>query len=185
MRFFKKIGSIKRTKLISYILLIIILIYGLSFSILFIIVSNSVLKTIGSIRIPYDYYLGNLDPSNPELEFSFRIKNMGFTDIADFSISVSEDLLFFEQLNETERRVTIFHQIEYYGTISPMKNFIRIFVGNDTNFNKVVLNNFWDKVNLSKGVRDLLTIEMKGYTFFGLVPFKILIDDFCIVCGGL
>jgi len=175
----------RKSKLISYIILLIILLYGISFSILFFVISDSILKTIGSIRIPYDYYYGDLDPSSPRLDFSFKIKNMGFTEITDFSVSISEDLIYFEQFNNTEKRVTIFHQLEYYGTIPPMKDYIRLFSGIETNFNKVFLSDFWDKANFSKGVKDLLTIEIKARTFFGILPFRILIEDFCAVCGGL
>ena len=174
----------KRSHLISYIFLLVILIFGSCFSIVFYLVSESVIKTIGSIRIPGGYFFSDYDSVNPRVELNFSITNKGFTDISEFSINISGEILYFEKVNATVKRVKVFQRKEYYGFIAPGKIYTSIFNVDSGDFYMDRIDEFWDKANMSLGVYDYLTIEIKGRFFFGIVPFKAFIDSLCVTCGG-
>ncbi|MFW9989351.1 MAG: hypothetical protein ACFFC3_11905 [Candidatus Odinarchaeota archaeon] len=185
MSLIKRLKLMKRSQFISIILLTIILVYGLTYSLVFILISNSLLNTIGSIRIPNGYYYSDLEVQNPVLEFSFRIDNNAFIDINELYVNIIEYVLFFENYNNTEKRLLVFQENKIYNRIPAGQSYEDFFIGNKSNFDNNSLKNFLTNINATKGIRTLLDIEIGGSLYYKLVPFQVKFKDFCPTCGIL
>ncbi|MFX0009431.1 MAG: hypothetical protein ACFE9R_03880 [Candidatus Hermodarchaeota archaeon] len=178
----KRLKNIKKTKRISYFLLIIIFIFSIILSSLFSSLVTSVNKTIGSISIPNNYFYSDYNITKPQFEIGFSIKNEGFTKISSLRINVSEDIVYFN--NFTETRVNIFQKVLYIGKVGPHTLYSNIIIGEINNFKINALEDYWEFANASLGVSEYLNIEIKCKFFYGLIPFKVLIGPLCLSCLG-
>ncbi|MFX1312266.1 MAG: hypothetical protein ACFFHD_06605 [Promethearchaeota archaeon] len=177
MKILNKIKLLERKKKISYLLLIIILLYGFISTLLFLAVSNSLIDTILSIEMPDDYFYINFNPSEPELEISFSITNFGFSDINDFSINLTMSLVYYNENNEKKSHEKIFSRKQNFGRISLRQSYYNTFYGDPSYFNKSALEAFWIKVNLNKSVYTLFDLSVSGRYYFNMVPFDIEIKN--------
>lgn len=175
-----KLKRIKKTKKISYGFFICIFIFSISLSLLFTSVVNSVNETIGSIRIPNNYFFSDFDLENPQFEIAFSLKNEGFTQISDLSINISEDIVYFN--NQTEIKVNIFQKFLFIGRVNPHAVYSSIVSGEFSNFKIDALEEFWDSANMSIGVYEYLNVEIKCKFFYKLVPFRTVIGPICLSC---
>ena len=182
MKFIKKIKKLERSQKVSLILLLSVFIASFSFAIVYSIASYLVIKTIGSVQIPSGHYLNDLDPANPQFEISFKLTNKLFTDITDFSIFISEDLVYHEMDNNTEKRVNIFNKQIFFGKIAIGKKYSKIFFGNYSDFDISNLIDFSNNANMSKEIKMFLDIHISGKTLWNLVPFDVKITDLCPTC---
>jgi len=182
-KFVRKIKDIKKSRLISYLLLVIILVYGLSFSILFSFALDSVFSIIKSVKVPNGYYLSDLDPLDPKFEVAFYIDNRGFWDISGFSIDISESILYFENNNSEPTSSLVFQKQVFIGKILSGRIFSDIIHSNYSDFNIGLLEDFANTVNMSRGIYEFLSVSIRGKYFIGLIPFKVLVDSLCLTCG--
>jgi hypothetical protein len=184
MTYREKIRNIKKSKLVSLTFFIFILVYGLSFSVLFSFAMNSVFNIIKSVKVPDGYYISNLDPSDPRFETSFSIRNEGFTEITDLSINISESILYFENNSSEVCKIKIFQKQIIIGNVMQGAAFTRIIHINYSDFNIGLLSTFESTANFSLGYQEILDIDIQGRYFNKLIPFKISINSLCLTCGS-
>ncbi|MFW9823922.1 MAG: hypothetical protein ACFFE4_13340, partial [Candidatus Thorarchaeota archaeon] len=164
--------------------LITFLIVCVIFSVLFSLVSTSLLETIRSIKVPDDYVQRDLNPEEPEFILSFSITNRGSADILDFYINISEVVIFVDKNSKNPKETVIFSHLVRFGQIPPGKSFKGIFSIGYSEFFIENLNNFWNTMDKTLGYFEELNINLGGKYFLGLVPFKLSIDSYCISCLG-
>lgn len=177
MRILEKLKSLEKKKKISYLLLIVILLYGCISTLLFLTVSNSLIETILSIEMPDGYFYINFDPSDPELDMSFSITNVGYYDIDDFSLRLSMDLACFDKNNATKFYKNVFKKEQNYGCIPLRSYYYNVFSGDSTCFNKSALEDFLNNVNLNRSAYLLFDYSISGKYYFNIVPFDIEIRN--------
>ncbi len=189
MKVLDKIKRMKRTKFVSYILLLGIIVYGLSFSIIFITASNAFYHTIRSISIPDEYFITILDPENPEFIMSYRVENKGLYYLTEFRVNISMDLIYNNTTNNTER-INIFSGKEKLDDVAPLQRVQGEFYKDNDSFNIVNLEYYWSTVANSSDTRFIFDFEIEGRYCLNLLYFSIQIDDFefvdeeCPNCGS-
>lgn len=186
MKVIEKIKKMPRKKLVSRILLILILIYSLGFTSLFIGLSLSLFTTLESINIPDSYLMISLVPENPSLNTSYRISNKGFSDISDFTVDFKVNLMYFEMYSDNETQKEIFFKSEKVNKIDPWQNYESNIEGSSEFFNETNLYSFWNNVNLSRPFYYILDINITGKYCLGIIPFRINIDNLnpeCPTCN--
>ncbi len=155
----------KRKIFISYLLISSILIYSLSFTILFYSVLASLYQTIESIKIPDSYFIINPSSESPDVKISFSISNNGYFELNRFRINLSLDLRYYEEYSNKIKNATFFKKVENYGPISPRKTYYDVIQGNQEDFNISVLENFEAFVNTSKEINYLI-YKFRGWFIF-------------------
>jgi hypothetical protein len=172
----------KKYKLFSRILLLVILIYGFVFASLFLSLSYSLFRTLNGIIIPDDFFLVSLVPSDPLLRVSYKIPNQGVSEISDLKIDFKVSINYYENFNNSERKEEIFFKSESIKRINPLKTYKAFIEGGLEYFNTSQILAFWNNANLSMPVFYLLSIKISGRYGFGTIPFKIIIDEFNPEC---
>ena len=180
----KSIKKMKKTRIIGYLILIIVLFASISLSVLFSLVSTSLLSTIKTVRIPDTFIITDLDPVDPRFNLSFSISNRGVTEIKGFYVEISEVLVYSNKYNNSPEEIIVFQKKSNFKSIPSGKTLNGFFSGDETDYLLDNLNIFWDSVNVTIGYYEILNIVVGGRFFFGLVPFKLSIESFCITCIG-
>lgn len=178
----EKLRSMNKSKLVSKVLLLVILIYGFVFAGLFLSLSYSLHMTLSGINIPDDYFLVSLVPNDPLLKASYRIPNQGISEISNLKIDFKVAIQYYENYNNSERKEDLFYKREIVKRISPLKNYRGFIEGDSEYFNKSKILTFWNNANLSMPVFYLLSINISGRYGFGMIPFSIKMNEFNPEC---
>ena len=91
--------------------------------------------------------------------------------------------MYFENNNSEATRSLIFQKQIFIGKIVSGKAFSDIIHSNYSDFNIELLEDFANTVNMSRGIYEFLSVNIRGKYFFGLIPFKVLINWLCLTCG--
>jgi len=185
MKYLDKLRRMGKHKLVSRSLLLIIVIYSVIFASVVFSLSASVFKTIENMKIP-DHLMVSLVPEDPLLQASYKIPNKGFSDISNLVIDLKVDLCYSEEYTNNEIREQLFFKSETVTKINPWQNYEATLEGGSEYFNVTVIELFWDNVNFSRPVFYLLDINITGSFWFGMIPFKVIIDDLnpdCPTCS--
>jgi len=124
----------------------------------------------------------SLVPSDPLLRASYKIPNKGISDISNLRIDFKVSIQYYENYNNSERREGIFYKIENVKKINPWENYKGFIEGGSEYFNTSNILSFWDNANLSMPVFYILDINITGRYCLGIIPFKIMINNFNPEC---
>lgn len=137
---------------------------------------------MGSIRVPYSRYFVSLNPENPKLEIDLSITNFGFQDLTDLQINISESVVFYEKYTDIEKKLKIFEKQIAYEALASGVELETVIIGEQGDFDLVVLTQFAESFNYSMGYQSLFNVEVSGACYSGLIPFKIEYRDYCMTC---
>ena len=163
----------EKSRKIGLIILIIILIYSISFGGFFYYLTSSAIQIIESIRIPNGYFNMTLDPEDPHIELPYQISNPGIYEIFDLEIDMELNVKFLEKLSTRSLQLKVFEKLERIGKLNSYMIYNDKIIGEFQDFNQTNLNFFDDFANFSCPIEYLINLEIKGEYFYHQVPFKI------------
>lgn len=180
----------KNPKKLKLLLLSIIIIYFVSFSLGFFIVSNSFYNSITRIYIPDDYMLMSLDPNNPRFEASYTIYNKNGFDFTTLEMNMTMKVEYVENVTFSTVKAEVFNKlltihVPAFTVVSD------IFLGGNESFNLLQLQEYWDTVANVTETKMIMDLDISGRYCLGTIPFYIKIRNFevgksngCENCGG-
>jgi len=186
---------LKRSRKVSLVMTLLLLIAGLSISIFSVLAYSSLQTLFSNIKIPSDIPEINLDFSHyskieeTHIKIPYRISNKGFLDINRITLKISIDASYTENLAFTETRKTIFSKREVIGYCHPGESISGVFEGDYHDLNMTALGNYLSEVYKSKDEVFLMKLELNFYLVGGFY-FRFILKDidieggFCNECAG-
>ena len=180
----------KQPRKIKLLLISIIIIYFMSFSITFFVVSSSFYYSITRIHIPDDYLLITLDPSSPRFETSYTIYNKDGLDFTELNLNLTVKLEYIENVTYSLLKQKLFNKflklnIPAFTIVSD------ILIGSNECFYYDTIQEYWNTVANTTEIRFFMDLDISGKYCLGTIPFHLSIKDFevgkssgCENCGG-
>lgn len=163
----------KMVKKFIWVFLVIQIVFGFLLSMLFGSAITGVVDTVATIRFPFSIIKKDYNASNPWIEYSFFVRNENVFDLISFQASISIDILYFNESDDSQIRRRIYEKTSmYYNTPSGASLFYLI-NGTSENFYLIELENFWSFADLNKSVSSLFHASFKGIYLSGLVSFNL------------
>lgn len=164
---------IKKSKLVNYVTIVIVISYSLIVSILSTTSTSALAETFVSIRIPNGYSYVYINETAPEFEMAYYIGNKGIYDLSECLIEVKLDVEFYKDSELTTSRFNFVSVKEYLPYICGSTFQEGLIKARIQNFNLSLIENFYDEVNLSKPLSFKMDLELRGYYFLKLIYFEI------------
>jgi hypothetical protein len=139
-----------RSKIVGYIFIFVIIVYGLVSSIWLLNVSSSIFNTIGSISLPNGYFYARLNPVDPELNLAFGVTNCGYYDLNELGLHITFDIQYYQDYTDLQVQSRIFTKNITFGVIRPFQSMNLNITSELNEFNITALNIFYSSVNNSK-----------------------------------
>jgi hypothetical protein len=154
LRYYLQIEN--RSKIVGYLFIVVIIIYGLASGLWLFSISNSIFDTIGSISLPNGYFYARLDPADPEFNIAFGVTNCGYYDLNGLDLQISFDIQYYQNYTDLQVQSKVFAKNVTFGIIRPFQSMNLNITSELIDFNITALNGFYSSANHSRHIRYLL-----------------------------
>lgn len=162
-----------KLKVFNKVILIVIIIYTLFFNFYIFSISAYIQDTLKSITMPNGYYFHNFTTPEPHFEISIGLSNNGLYKINEFSIDISLDLCYLNQLNNHTINNNLFRKTEFIGMIREFVEINYTIEISSDYFNNTLLDDFWNNLLYYSNIQYLMNTKIAGRLYFNLIPFSI------------
>lgn len=177
MNLINKIKKIEKSRLISYLLLIVIIFYSLIFSFFFTSLVFSLSGVIESIALPSGYLNATINSIQPEFEISLSVRNTGLYEVNSMRIELEFDIEFYENDTLSTNRVNIFQKSMSIGKIASNSIYEEVIIVEPEEFNFTSISIYENNANFSRQISSLLNVDINGKYFFNMVLFEISLKN--------